>query len=296
MALFSRVQGLQMLGDGGGGEFWDGSSSGGGGKDRRGAGGAFGASGRPERPSVDKPRKFKTPNQSGDVYKAKQSLGQNFLVDQGMARKMVSQLEDASEKGKCVVEVGPGKGALTALLLSQYPQMTAIEIDQRSVAYLGQELPDLDIRHQDVLTVDWHELAKHKCDGEQLSVIGNLPYYIVSQILFSILDAAPHVKRAVLTMQLEVAQRVCATPKGKTYGILSVATQLYGRPHIAFKIPPTVFQPQPDVDSALVVIDFPRERPTFGINLCHLRTVLRASFQMRRKMLRQSLKVFDPKP
>ena len=192
----------------------------------------------------------------------------------------MSQVEDTSERGTCVVEVGPGKGALTALLMSQYPAMTAIEIDQRSVAYLGQEIPDLDIRHQDVLTVDWHELAAEKAAGGQLNVIGNLPYYIVSQIRFSILDAAPNVKRAVLTMQLEVAQRVVATPKGKTYGILSVATQLYGTPSIAFKIPPSVFQPQPDVDSALVVIDFPEDRPTFGINECHLRTVLRAAFQV----------------
>ena len=81
-----------------------------------------------------------------------------------------------------------------------------------------------------------------------------------------------------------------AAPKCKAYGILSVTSQLYSTPRLAFKIPPTVFQPQPDVDSALVVFDFPRQRPHFGINECHLRTVLRSSFQMRRKMLRQSLK------
>jgi 16S rRNA (adenine1518-N6/adenine1519-N6)-dimethyltransferase len=281
-----------VAGSGGGGGGGRGGGGGGGGRGGGGSGGdAFGMPVRQGPPSADGPRQFKTPSQSGDVYKAKQSLGQNFLVDTGMARKMVGQVEDASDNGQCVVEVGPGKGALSALLLSQYPKMTAIEIDQRSVAYLGQELPDLDIRHQDVLTVDWQELSQEKADGQQLSVIGNLPYYIVSQILFSILDAAPHVRRAVLTMQLEVAQRVVSTPKGKTYGILSVVSQLYGEPHIAFKIPPTVFQPQPDVDSALVVIDFPKERPVLGINECHLRTVLRSAFQMRRKMLRQSLKV-----
>jgi len=115
---------------------------------------------------------------------------------------MVSQVEDTSPQGRSVVEVGPGKGALSALLLSEYPNMTAIEIDQRSVAYLRVELPTLDIRHQDVLTLNWGELASEKAEGDQLSVIGNLPYYIVSQILFSILDAAPHVKKAVLTMQV----------------------------------------------------------------------------------------------
>jgi 16S rRNA (adenine1518-N6/adenine1519-N6)-dimethyltransferase len=91
----------------------------------------------------------------------------------------------------------------------------------------------------------------------------------------------------LLTQRRAVVQRVVSTPRGKAYGILSVVSQLYGSPRIAFKIPPTVFQPQPDVDSALIVVDFPEERPRLGINECHLRTVLRAAFQMRRKMLRQ---------
>ena len=269
------IPGLKML-SGGGGRGGRGGGGGGGGGGGQGGGGdwegAFGASGREGVPRIDTTRQIKTPSQSGSVYKAKQSLGQNFLVDPGMAQKIVNQVQDESEGGRCVVEVGPGKGALSAMLLSRYERMTAIEIDQRSVAYLSQELPGLDVRHQDVLTVDWLALSKEKAEGAQLSVIGNLPYYIVSQILFSILDAAPHVRRAVLTMQLEVAQRVVSTPTGKTYGILSVVSQLYGTPQIAFKIPPTVFQPQPDVDSALVVIDFPKERPEFGINECHLRT------------------------
>ena len=104
--------------------------------------------------------------------------------------------------------------------------------------------------------------------------------------------AAPFVRCSppadtLLTQRRAAAQRVVSTPRGKAYGILSVVSQLYGSPRIAFKIPPTVFQPQPDVDSALIVVDFPEERPRLGINECHLRTVLRAAFQMRRKMLRQ---------
>ncbi|EKX51492.1 hypothetical protein GUITHDRAFT_65961 [Guillardia theta CCMP2712] len=235
-------------------------------------------------------KKFKTPSQSASVYKAKQSLGQNFLVDMNVARRIVESLQDKSEDGRSVVEVGPGKGALTAMLLQHYPKMTAIEIDQRSVQYLSGQLPELSVIHSSVLDVDWKELSANRAAGDQISVIGNLPYYIVSQILFSILDAAPHIRRAVLTMQWEVAQRVVSEPRCKPYGILSVVSQLYGTPKIAFKIPPNVFQPQPDVDSALVVIDFPKERPSFGINECNLRTVLRSAFQMRRKMLRQSLK------
>lgn len=195
------------------------------------------------------------------------------------------------------MEVGPGKGALTAHLLNLYPDMTAIEIDDRSipvlppptseqtarrrslfdciicrsVTYLNEQLPTLNVIHKSVLDVDWSVLAEKS--GGQLSVIGNLPYYITSQILFSVVDATPHVRRAIVTMQLEVAQRVCAKPGSRTYGILSVAAQLYGVPRLLFKIPPTVFQPQPDVDSALICVDFPPVRPTFGINECNLRTV-----------------------
>eukprot|EP00292_Cryptomonas_paramecium_P013810 CAMPEP_0113671892 /NCGR_PEP_ID=MMETSP0038_2-20120614/5949_1 /TAXON_ID=2898 /ORGANISM="Cryptomonas paramecium" /LENGTH=230 /DNA_ID=CAMNT_0000588079 /DNA_START=199 /DNA_END=888 /DNA_ORIENTATION=- /assembly_acc=CAM_ASM_000170 len=225
----------------------------------------FGSSGVNE----TKKTRFKIPSQSADVYKAKQSLGQNFLVDVNVARRIVASLEDPSQGGKYVIEVGPGKGSLTALLLSQYPDMAAVEIDQRSVDYLHQQLPSLKVLHRSVLDVDWAQLSDER-GGGQLSVIGNLPYYITSQILFSLLDATPRVRRAVVTMQLEVAQRVCAEAGSKTYGILSVAAQLYAKPRVLFQIPAAAFQPRPDVTSALVCLDFPAERAEYGINECHL--------------------------
>ena len=233
--------------------------------------------------------KIKTPSQSMDVFMVKQSLGQNFVVNKNMERRIVDTLQEQSENGKCVVEVGPGKGSLSALLLEQYPQMKAIEIDQRSVEYLATVLPTLKVIKGSVLDTDWHHMSQ-EAGGEQLSVIGNLPYYITSQILFSIIDGAPSVRRAIVTMQLEVAERVCASHGCKAYGILSVVAQLHGKPSLLFQIPPTVFQPRPDVTSALVRVDFPAQRRDLGINECHLRTLLRAAFQQRRKMLRQSLK------
>jgi len=237
----------------------------------------------------ERPGRIKTPSQGADIYKAKQSLGQNFLVDQNVARKIVDQLQDESEHGTSVVEVGPGKGALSGMLLERYPKMRAVEIDQRSVAYLNDVLPSLTVLHQDVLETDWGAISED-VDSTRLSVIGNLPYYITSQILFSLIDASPLIKRAVITLQLEVAERICSPPGSKAYGILSVVSQLYGTPRLAFKIPSSAFQPKPDVTSALVVVDFPPHRPELDINECHLRTVLRAAFQQRRKMLRQSLK------
>ena len=144
------------------------------------------------------------------------------------------------------------------------------------------------VLESDVLQVDYRAVANLR--GGPLVIVGNLPYYITSQILFSFVDCAPVVRRAVVTMQWEVAQRLVAKPRTSDYGILSVVFQLYARPTVAFKIPPTVFYPQPKVDSALCVIDFSPSREPFPCAAADLRRIITTSFQQRRKMLRQSLK------
>lgn len=235
----------------------------------------------------------RTPTLPAGKFRPKQSLGQNYLSDQNIALKIVNSLEDRSENGQRVVELGPGLGALTRLLLREYPEMIAVEIDGRAVELL-RERYDLTVIHSDVLEIDYsklHELRSGGRDADnRLSVIGNLPYYITSQILFTLADHHAAVRRAVVTMQWEVAQRLVAKPRTKDYGILSVVFQLYTKPRIAFKIPPTAFYPQPKVTSALVVIDFPVSRPKFPVNTRKLRTVLTTAFRQRRKMMRQSLK------
>eukprot|EP00607_Mallomonas_marina_P002785 CAMPEP_0182425906 /NCGR_PEP_ID=MMETSP1167-20130531/12397_1 /TAXON_ID=2988 /ORGANISM="Mallomonas Sp, Strain CCMP3275" /LENGTH=413 /DNA_ID=CAMNT_0024606977 /DNA_START=262 /DNA_END=1503 /DNA_ORIENTATION=+ len=222
-------------------------------------------------------------------FRPKQSLGQNFLSDQNYVNKIVNALVDDSPEGKRVIELGPGAGALSRVLFAKYPKMTAIEIDQRAVAFLQDKLSGLHVVHQDVLQVNWSQLASTL--GGRVSVIGNLPYYITSQILFCLADSHTAVKQAVVTMQLEVAERVVAKPRTKAYGILSVVFQLYTTPSLNFKIPPSVFFPQPKVDSALVTLDFTKPHPALSsVKPLHLRRVLLAAFQKRRKMLRQSLK------
>lgn len=222
-------------------------------------------------------------------FKPKQSLGQNFLSDQNYVMKIVDSFSEDSDNGCRVVEVGPGPGALTRKLHERYPEMTAIELDQRAVAFLGEKLPGLNVLHQDVLTVDWPALAHEK--GGVVSVIANLPYYIVSQVLFSFADSHKSINKAVVTMQLEVAERLVAKTRTKAYGIPSVVFQLYAKPVINFKIPPSVFFPRPKVDSALVTLDFTQPHPELQrVNGDRLRTVLLTSFQQRRKMLRSSLK------
>lgn len=240
----------------------------------------------------------KTPTLPSNKFKPKQSLGQNYLNDQNTVLRIVNAMDPDTDNpivtdgGSRVVELGPGTGAITRVLVERYPKMVAIELDNRAVKLLDETLPSLSVIESDVLQVDYRSLAKLR--GGPLLVVGNLPYYITSQILFSFVDAwtdqSPAVERAVVTMQWEVALRLVAKPRCKDYGILSVVFQLYGSPKVLFKIPPTVFYPKPKVDSALVSIDFPTTREPFDVSAADLRRVLSVSFQQRRKMLRQSLK------
>ena len=232
------------------------------------------------------------------MLRPKQSLGQNFLRDPNTIRRIVGALE--APQGAPVVEIGAGTGALTEVLLEAYPDLTAIEVDERAVALLEERFPRLDVRHQDVLEVDWAALAAER--GGPLYVIGNLPYYITSPILFSLLDAQAHlaaeseavreavVREAVVMMQLEVAERLVAVPRTKAYGILSVLFQLYAVPALLFRLSPHVFFPKPSVTSAVVRLAFhPAALLPAGGEGERLRAVVRAAFNQRRKTLRNSL-------
>jgi ribosomal RNA small subunit methyltransferase A len=188
------------------------------------------------------------------LYRPKQSLGQNFLSDQNYVLKIVNAFSDISEKGRRVIEIGPGPGALTRELFKRYPDMTAVEIDERGIKFLNEKLPGLRMIHMDILKFDWAQAAAER--GGPINIIANLPYSIVSQVLFGLADAHKAINKAVVTMQLEVGQRITAKPGHKDYGIPSVIFQLYGQTSINFHIPPTVFYPAPKVDSALLTIDF----------------------------------------
>lgn len=214
----------------------------------------------------------------------KKSLGQNFLTDPNTVRKIAGAL--TAPPGAPVVEIGPGTGALTEELLTHYPRLTAIEVDVRAVAYLRERWPALDVRQADVLEVDWAALAAEQ--GGRLHVIGNLPYYITSPILFGLLDARAYLHEAVMMMQLEVAQRFVAAPRTKAYGILSVLVQHYTTPELLFRVSRNVFYPKPDVTSAVIRLAFP-ETTRAEVDDAFLREVVRTAFNQRRKTLRNSL-------
>lgn len=218
-------------------------------------------------------------------FRPKQSLGQNFLHDPNMAEKIVETLE--APPGAHVVEVGAGTGVLTRRLAKQYETLTAIEIDERAVEVLRQELPSVDIRQVDVRETDWAALAQEK--GGPLYVISNMPYYLTSPLLFALLEQRSHLAEAVLTMQREVAERLVAEPRTKAYGILSVLLQLFADPELLFTVPPQVFSPQPNVTSAVVRLRFGEEQAPSDLTLDDVRPYVRSAFNQRRKMLRNSL-------
>jgi ribosomal RNA small subunit methyltransferase A len=245
-----------------------------------------------------------TPQLPSGKLKPKQSLGQNFLRDGNTVAKMINAFHsDATERGDrpgkpltSIVELGPGAGALTDPLVEKYGTevLQCIEVDPRAIEILAERHPSLLVHHQDVLQVSYPEMAEE--EGEPLVIIGNLPYYITSQILFALADASHYgaVDCATVTMQWEVAQRMVSPTSCKDYGILSVVFQTYADVRCHFKIPPTVFYPQPKVDSALLGLHFLgpsklRERLA-GVRPRDFRTVVTTAFRQRRKTIRNTLK------
>lgn len=248
-----------------------------------------------------------TPTLPKGSFRPKQSLGQNFLRDGNTVAKIIktfvsdarkTSIENDSSDQIRAVELGPGAGALTDTLVGTMQELGAsfqcIEIDPRSIDLLADKHPSLIVHHLDVMQADYPKMAEK--EGGPLSIIGNLPYYITSQILFALADASHFnaVRSATVTMQYEVGQRIVAPTNTKEYGILSVVFQLYADCKLHFKIPPTVFYPAPKVDSVLIGLHFVgphvlRQRLS-GIEPLELRRVLTATFQQRRKTLRNSLK------
>lgn len=239
-----------------------------------------------------------TPERTKNILKkynieARRSLGQNFLTDRDVLASIVS----AADLDPCdrVVEIGPGIGALTEALLEEMSggRLLAVEKDERLAGILASELAGsscLEIIEADALELNWDGLLPEKnfaVNGYKL--LANLPYYITSPLIRLFLEMEYSPEMMVLMVQKEVAARIAASPGGKEYGVLSIAVQYYCYPEIIDFVPAAAFQPQPDVDSAVIRLNLsgePRydvkdEKLFFGL--------VRAMFQQRRKMLRNSL-------
>lgn len=216
--------------------------------------------------------------------RAKKHLGQHFLTDLNIARRIAETLVP-EENGRQVLEVGPGMGVLTQFLLPVYgDRLTAAEIDGESVDYLRTHYPALRILEGDFLKLDLRAMY-----GESgVSVIGNFPYNISSQIFFKILENKELVPVAAGMVQKEVAVRIAAPPGGKEYGILSVLLQAYYDIEYLFTVPPGVFNPPPKVQSA--VIRLKRNGvERLDCDEALFKKIVKATFNQRRKTVRNSL-------
>ncbi len=228
-----------------------------------------------------------------DSVKAKKHLGQHFLADTNIARKIVEalQLPDGVTE---VLEIGPGMGVLTGTLLENTNYRTSVvEIDRDSVAYLQKHFPAVAdrIHSQDFLKMDLGKLYNQ----QPMSIIGNFPYNISSQIYFQVLAHRQQVREVVGMIQKEVADRLAEGPGSKTYGILSVLLQAFYTIEYLFTVPPHVFNPPPKVQSAVIRLT----RNTTEHLDCDEKLffkVVKQAFATRRKTLRNALKPFGMPP
>jgi 16S rRNA (adenine1518-N6/adenine1519-N6)-dimethyltransferase len=219
----------------------------------------------------------------------RKSLGQNFLRDENVARKIVSAIHPGSDQ--VLVEIGPGDGALTRHLAPQVKYLVIVDVDSRVVERLKtmQFGGNVEIIHEDFLKLDLENLAHRH---GKLRVVGNIPYNITTPILFQLLDHRAVVVDAVMLMQREVARRLVARPGTKEHGILSVACQLWAQPEIHFNVSPNVFVPRPAVTSSLVHLTM-RAEPAYRVTEERFfRDMIRSIFGKRRKTLRNSLRYF----
>ena len=219
----------------------------------------------------------------------KKRLGQHFLSDPHHLNRIADAADLIPED--VILEIGPGTGTLTEVLLSRAGLVVAVEIDRDLIAHLRQRLnapPTLKLVHGDILDVDPTQLiTEHAGRPVPYKVVANLPYYITSPILRHLLEASPPPTLIVVTVQEEVARRICATPPHMS--ILAVSVQFYGEPRIVHRIPRGAFYPPPEVDSAVVRIDvFPSPRVNVPDRSLFFQ-VVRAGFGQRRKQLRNAL-------
>jgi 16S rRNA (adenine1518-N6/adenine1519-N6)-dimethyltransferase len=221
---------------------------------------------------------------------SRQRLGQHFLGDLGWRNKILKTLPLAPDQ--TWVEIGPGHGEFTQMLVGQGRRVIAIEADGNLATELRAKIetepirwPGLEVIYSDVLNADIGKLG-----GERFHVYGNLPYYITSPILHHLFQWAAQIASIHIVIQLEVAQRIAAHPGVRDYGYLSTLCQYYAQTKIAVRIPPGAFRPPPKVDSALVQLNLPGEGATLQISdPKKFLNFIQMCFEQKRKTLRNNL-------
>jgi 16S rRNA (adenine1518-N6/adenine1519-N6)-dimethyltransferase len=222
--------------------------------------------------------------------KRKPKFGQNFLVDDAARHAIVDALGDPGKR--TVIEIGPGHGAITEILAARCQKLIALELDHALAAELTfrfRDQPQVQILEGDVLKADLRTLVP---EGETADVIGNLPYYITSDILLQLFAAGSDglIARAVLMMQREVADRVAAAPGVRDYGLLSATAQMNAQVDNLFTLPPSAFSPPPDVYSTVLRLEFAPRFTELGVDAAGFDGFLKRCFAQKRKTLQNNLR------
>jgi 16S rRNA (adenine1518-N6/adenine1519-N6)-dimethyltransferase len=238
---------------------------------------------------------------SASVSPKKPKLGQHFLDDPSVGSRIVEALGDLSHS--TVLEIGPGRGALTSMLGRRARRVIAVEADRVLAAQLRMKfslVPNLEIIEGDILAVDLDTLFGPKPGTtrpgmeqapDRVRVVGNLPYFITSDILLRLFEYRKYFETIVLMVQKEVADRLAAHPGTKDYGLLTATAQLYSRVEKLFEVPPTSFSPPPKVHSAVVRLVLVPRLEKLGVNEAEFMNFLKLSFAQKRKTLWNNLKV-----
>jgi 16S rRNA (adenine1518-N6/adenine1519-N6)-dimethyltransferase len=225
-------------------------------------------------------------------FKCKKKLGQNFLVDQNTLQIIINSLK--LNKEDCILEIGTGIGTLTSALSPLVKQVISVEKDKKLEPLLKESLSpsdNIEIIFKDVMKFDLVNLfeQKRKKGGKIEKIVGNLPYYISISLIRQILELNQYLKLAVFLIQKEVGERLMAQAGNKNYGILSLVAQYYSQPQKVHIVPSTVFYPRPKVSSMIIKFDIYKKPQVQVGNEKLFFSIIRASFQQRRKRLINSL-------
>ncbi|MDE6749988.1 MAG: 16S rRNA (adenine(1518)-N(6)/adenine(1519)-N(6))-dimethyltransferase RsmA [Lachnospiraceae bacterium] len=219
-------------------------------------------------------------------FSFRKKYGQNFLIDANILEKIV----DAAQitETDCVLEIGPGIGTMTQYLAERAKSVFAVEIDANLIPILQDTLSscnNVKIINQDILKVDINHIVEEQNEGNPIKIVANLPYYITTPIIMSLLEKHVKLQSITIMVQKEVADRMQAGPGTKDYGALSLAVQYYTKPEIIAKVPASCFMPRPNVDSTVIRLTRYEHPPVEALDEEYLFAVIRASFNQRRKTL-----------
>ena len=227
-------------------------------------------------------------------FSIQKKYGQNFLIDEHVLNKIIAAAELTEDD--YVIEIGPGIGTMTECMAPECRHVTAIEIDKELIPILSETLSgfdNVDIINEDVLKVDLNKLIAERNDNKPVKVVANLPYYITTPIIMSLLENKIPIDTITVMVQKEVADRMMVGPGTKDYGALSLAVQYYAKPYIVANVPMNCFIPRPNVASAVIRLTCHKEPPVTVKDEKLMFNLIRASFNQRRKTLINGISNFS---